>query len=84
MLSGGLGMENGCFTNTNFDNYHMLRMQDMPEVETVFALSEDGWWGGYGEPSGPPTPAAVANAIFLATGKRIRTTPVVHHDLSWS
>jgi isoquinoline 1-oxidoreductase beta subunit len=84
MLSGGLGMENGCFTNTNFDNYNMLRIQDMPEVETVFALSEDGWWGGYGEPSGPPTPAAVANAIFFATGKRVRTTPVVHHDLSWS
>jgi isoquinoline 1-oxidoreductase beta subunit len=84
VLNGGLGMENGCFTNANFDNYHMLRMSDMPEVETVFALSEDGWWGGYGEPSGPPTPAAVGNAIYFASGKRVRTTPILQYDLSWA
>jgi isoquinoline 1-oxidoreductase beta subunit len=59
---GGLNMDKGQFTNINFDNYKMLRMPDMPRVETVFALSEDQWWGGYGEPAGPPSPAAVANA----------------------
>jgi isoquinoline 1-oxidoreductase beta subunit len=83
-LFGGLTMENGQFTNVNFDNYKMLRMPDMPEVETVFALSEDQWWGGFGEPAGPPSPAAVANAIFFATGKRVRSTPIIKHDLSWS
>ena len=83
-IFGGLGMENGQYTNTNFDTYHLLRMPDMPEVESVFALSEDGWWGGYGEPGAPPTPAAVANAIYFATGKRVRTTPIIAHDLSWN
>ncbi len=83
-IFGGLNMEKGQFTNINFDNYKMLRMPDMPVVETVFALSEDQWWGGFGEPAGPPAPAAVANAIYFATGKRIRTTPMIKADLSWS
>jgi isoquinoline 1-oxidoreductase beta subunit len=49
-----------------------------------FALSEGGWWGGIGEPAGPPTPPAVANAIYFATGKRVRSTPITAHDLGWS
>ena len=51
-------------------------MPDMPEVESVFAMSQDGWWGGSGEPGGVTTPASVANAIFFATGKRIRELPL--------
>ena len=83
-LYGGLNLQNGRFTNTNFDKYNLLRFPDMPEVESVFAMSEDGWWGGFGETAGPPTPPAVANAIFFATGKRVRSTPIIQHDLSWS
>jgi isoquinoline 1-oxidoreductase beta subunit len=83
-LFGGLRLENGQFVNTNFDTYNLMRMPDMPEVEVVFASSEDQWWGGYGEPGGPPKPPAVANAIFFATGKRVRTTPIMSQDLSWS
>ena len=83
-LYGGLNLQNGRFVNTNFDSYGLMRIQDMPEIETHFALSKDGWWGGMGEPAGPPTPPAVANAIYFATGKRIRTTPILQHDLSWS
>jgi isoquinoline 1-oxidoreductase beta subunit len=83
-LYGGLDLSEGRFTNTNFDSYNLMRLPQMPEVECHFALSEDGWWGGMGEPGGPPTPAAVANAIFFATGKRIRSTPINHHDLSWT
>lgn len=82
-LYGGLKLERGRFVNDNFDSYRLLRMHQAPEVETHFALSEDGWWGGIGEPAGPPTAPAVANAIYFATGKRIRTTPVTAHDLSW-
>jgi isoquinoline 1-oxidoreductase beta subunit len=84
VLYGGLDFRNGRFQNANFDNYRIMRFPDMPDVESVFAMSEDGWWGGFGETAGPPTPPAVANAIYFATGKRVRTTPIVNHDLSWS
>jgi isoquinoline 1-oxidoreductase beta subunit len=83
-LYGGLELEGGRFVNNNFDRYNLLRMPQAPKVEVHFALSENGWWGGVGEPAGPPTPAAVANAIFFATGKRIRSTPIARRDLSWS
>lgn len=83
-LYGGLNMQNGRFQNVNFDNYKLMRFPDMPDVESVFAMSESDWWGGFGETAGPPTPPAVANAIFFATGKRIRSTPIIKHDLSWA
>ena len=74
----------GRFRNTNFDGYRLLRMPDMPPVESVYAMSQAGWWGGFAETAGPPTPPAVANAIFFATGKRIRSTPILMHDLRWA
>ena len=83
-LYGGLELEHGRFVNTNFDRYKLMRIHQMPQVEVHFALSQDGWWGGIGEPAGPPTPPAVANAIFFATGQRVRSTPIASHDLSWS
>lgn len=83
-LYGGLNLQKGQFQNVNFDNYKLMRMPDMPQVESVFAMSQDNWWGGFGETAGPPTPPAVANAIFFATGKRVRSTPMLKHDLSWA
>jgi isoquinoline 1-oxidoreductase beta subunit len=81
-LYGGLRLEGGKFANTNFDSYKLIRMNQSPVVEVHFALSEDQWWGGMGEPGGPPSVGAVANAIFFATGKRIRSTPLTGHDLT--
>jgi len=81
---GGLELANGRFINNNFDTYNLLRIDQMPHVEVHFASSGGTKWGGLGEPSGPPTPPAVANAIFFATGKRIRSTPFRSHDLSWA
>jgi isoquinoline 1-oxidoreductase beta subunit len=81
---GGLEMREGRFVNTNFDSYNILRIDQAPEVEAHFALTGGKKWGGMGEPAGPPVPPAVANAIFAATGKRIRATPFRLHDLSWS
>jgi isoquinoline 1-oxidoreductase beta subunit len=84
VLYGGLQIADGKIQNLNFDNYPLMRYAETPPIETVFALSEDGWWGGYGEVSAPPTPPALANAIFFATGKRILRTPIIREDLSWS
>jgi len=81
--TGGLGLENGRFVNTNFDTYNLLRIHQIPKVETFFASSGGNKWGGLGEPAGPPAPPAVANAIFYATGKRIRATPFRSQDLTW-
>jgi isoquinoline 1-oxidoreductase subunit beta len=80
----GLEFKDGRFTSTNFDTYNLVRIDQMPQVEVHFALSGGTKWGGLGEPAGPPTPPAVANAIWYATGKRIRSTPFRMHDLSWA
>jgi isoquinoline 1-oxidoreductase beta subunit len=82
-LYGGIEVQNGEVVNNNFDTYHLVRMADMPEIETHFASSSTEKWGGLGEPAVAPVGAAVANAIFYATGKRVRKNPIVHHDLSW-
>jgi isoquinoline 1-oxidoreductase beta subunit len=82
--TGGLDLEGGRFVNTNFDSYNLLRIDQNPQVETIFASSGGKKFGGLGEPAGPPAPPAVANAIFYATGKRIRSTPFRSVDLSWA
>ena len=83
-LFGGLEMLNGQFVNNNFDTFHMARIADMPEVQVTWALTGGEKWGGLGEPPCAPFAPALANAIFFATGKRLRSTPITQHDLSWS
>jgi isoquinoline 1-oxidoreductase subunit beta len=80
-LMGGLDIRNGQVQNTNFNSYNLLRINEMPEVHCHFALSGGTKWGGIGEPAGPPTPPAIANAIYAATGKRLRSTPFNKYDL---
>jgi len=82
-LYGEITLENGKIEQSNFDDYPLIRLGEMPEVETHFALSGGDKWGGIGETALPAAPPAVANAIFRATGKRIRSIPFKHHDLSW-
>jgi len=73
----------GVVKNSNFDDYPVLRMPDAGEVDVVFVQS-DVAPTGLGEPALPPTIPAVCNAIFAASGKRIRTLPISDHDLSWA
>ena len=58
----------------NFNDYPVLRMGEMPTVEVHILPSTEGP-GGIGEPGTPPAAPAVANAIFAATGKRLRSLP---------
>ena len=80
-LNGEITIKNGGVEQGNFDDYEMLRMADAPKVETVMVPSGD-FWGGVGEPPVPPVAPALCNAIFAATGKRIRTLPVKNQDLT--
>jgi isoquinoline 1-oxidoreductase beta subunit len=59
---------------SNFHDYPLLRLNEMPEVE-VHIVTSDEKAGGIGEPGVPPIAPAVANAVFAATGKRLRRLP---------
>jgi isoquinoline 1-oxidoreductase beta subunit len=79
-LYGEITIKDGAAEQSNFDDYEMLHLADAPAVETVIVPSGD-FWGGVGEPPVPPAAPALCNAIFAATGKRIRELPLKNHDL---
>lgn len=79
-LYGECTVANGRIEQENFDTYPMLRIDEMPKVETVIVAS-GGFWGGVGEPTIAVAAPAVLNAIFAATGKRIRDLPMKNTDL---
>jgi isoquinoline 1-oxidoreductase beta subunit len=74
-------IQNGQVQQSNFDNYPMLRIADMPRVEVHLVPSHEPP-GGIGEPGVPSTAPAVANAIFAATGKRLRRLPFQTQELA--
>jgi isoquinoline 1-oxidoreductase beta subunit len=80
LLYGECTVAEGKIEQENFDTYNVLRMDEMPKVETVIVPS-GGFWGGVGEPTIAVAAPAVLNAIFAATGKRIRELPLKNHDL---
>jgi len=80
MLYGECTVNGGAIEQSNFDSYNVMRIDEMPKVEVVIVPTGD-FWGGVGEPTIAVAAPAVLNAIFAATGKRIRTLPLMHHDL---
>jgi isoquinoline 1-oxidoreductase beta subunit len=83
-LFGKIAIKGGVPVQGNFDTYRMVRLAEAPKIDVHLVPSGGKLWGGAGEPATPPIAGAVANAIFAATGKRIRTLPIMDHDLSYS
>jgi isoquinoline 1-oxidoreductase beta subunit len=79
-LYGACTVKDGRIEQTNFDTYPVMRMADMPKVESII-LPSGGFWGGVGEPTIAVAAPAVLNAVFAATGKRVRSLPLQQADL---
>jgi isoquinoline 1-oxidoreductase beta subunit len=79
-LYGECTVKDGRIEQENFNTYQMLKMDEMPKVETVIAAS-GGFWGGVGEPTIAVAAPAVLNAIYAATGKRVRDMPLKNTSL---
>jgi isoquinoline 1-oxidoreductase beta subunit len=80
-LKAQVTIENGRVQQSNFDDYPILRIDEMPAIE-VYIVESDASPSGIGEMGVPPIAPAVANAIFAATGKRIRKLPILPEDLA--
>ena len=76
VLSGEISIKEGAVEQSNFHNYQVLRMKDAPEIQVHLVPAQGDPAHGVGEAGVPPLAPAVANAIFAATGKRVRRLPM--------
>jgi isoquinoline 1-oxidoreductase subunit beta len=74
-MYGEMLVEKGRITNLNFDTYEIMRLAEMPKIETVIVPTYD-FWGGIGEPTICVVAPSVLNAIYAATGKPVRSLPL--------
>ena len=75
VLNGAITIDKGAVEQANFPDYEVIRLADCPQIE-ITIVESDAAMGGAGEPGVPPIAPAVTNAIFAATGTRIRELPV--------
>jgi isoquinoline 1-oxidoreductase beta subunit len=81
-LYGEITIKDGQVEQSNFDSYEVVRLADTPKIEVYLALSGGKKWGGIGEPGTAATAPAVANAVFAATGVRVRSMPLKNAKLA--
>ena len=79
-LYSGITVQQGQIQQSNFTDYQVARMNSAPATH-VYIVASDAPPGGVGEPGVPPMAPALCNAIYVATGKRIRALPVCSADL---
>jgi isoquinoline 1-oxidoreductase subunit beta len=83
LFYGECTVKGGRIEQTNFHDYNVMRISEMPHVESI-VMPSGGFWGGVGEPTIFVAAPAVLNALFAATGKRIRSLPLKNHDISFA
>jgi isoquinoline 1-oxidoreductase subunit beta len=81
VLNQEIHIKDGRVVESNFNDFPLPRIGQMPAVETVLAPT-GGFWGGHGEPAILPLAPAICNALYAATGKRVRTLPLTGQDLT--
>ena len=81
-MLGEITARNGQIQQSNFNDYHVARMNESPRETRVHIVASNEPPAGVGEPGVPPIPPAICNAIFAATGKRIRELPVKNYKLT--
>jgi isoquinoline 1-oxidoreductase beta subunit len=81
LLSGEISIKEGAVQQSNFHNYQVLRMKDAPDIQVHLVQGASEPAAGVGEAGVPPLAPAVANAIFAATGKRVRRLPISTQSL---
>ena len=80
-LMGQITFKNGAAQQSSYRDFEVARMKDAPEIEVHIVASERSEPSGMGEPPVPPIVPAIVNAVFAATGKRIRRLPIRPEDL---
>jgi len=81
-LFGEITIKNGRVEQGNFDTYPVVRLKDAPKTEVYLTPTAGKKWGGVGEPGATMIQPAVTNAIFAATGKRLRSLPIRGQNLT--